>query len=106
LVTFGTQTILTFGVFTGFGILSAVVIELTLIPAMRALLPAPAAREREAEAHAHRFLDRGLTAIATVTRTRPGAVMLGALALVVLCIALASRVEVNMSLKGQFREED
>src|SRR5229473_1232148 len=50
LVTFRTATIRTFGLFTGFGILSALAIELTVIPAVRALLPAPRGREREREA--------------------------------------------------------
>src|SRR5207249_4657710 len=46
LVSFQTATIRTFGLFTGFGIASALVIELTIIPAVRALLPAPRGRDR------------------------------------------------------------
>src|SRR5207249_2260901 len=60
LVSFQTATIRTFGLFTGFGIASALVIELTIIPAVRALLPAPRGREREREAAAHPWLDRML----------------------------------------------
>lgn len=41
LITFDVATIRTFGIFTGLGIVSAMVIELTFIPALRSLLPAP-----------------------------------------------------------------
>src|SRR5262249_52314590 len=64
LATFRTATIRTFGLFTGFGILSALVIELTIIPAVRAMLPAPRRREREREAAAHPWLDAFLGASA------------------------------------------
>ncbi len=42
LVSFEIATIRTFGLFTGLGILSALFIELTFIPALRSYLPAPA----------------------------------------------------------------
>src|SRR5262245_26227362 len=57
LVTFRTATVRTFGLFTGLGIVSALVIELTIIPAVRALLPAPRRRERRREAAAHPWFD-------------------------------------------------
>lgn len=41
---FEVTTIRSFGVFTGLGIAAGLVLELTLIPALRALLPAPKAR--------------------------------------------------------------
>ena len=41
LITFEIATIRTFGIFTGLGILSALMIELTFIPALRSYLPAP-----------------------------------------------------------------
>ena len=44
LVTFEIATIRTFGLFTGLGILSALFIELTFIPALRSYLPAPAVK--------------------------------------------------------------
>ena len=56
LVTFGTATIRTFGVFTAFGIVSALVIEMTMIPALRSVLPAPKRREREANVFATEVL--------------------------------------------------
>jgi uncharacterized protein len=44
LMTFEIATIRTFGIFTGLGILSALLIELTFIPALRSYLPAPRPR--------------------------------------------------------------
>ncbi len=49
LMVFKTQVMRTFGIFTGFGILSALAIEMTLIPAIRAAMPPPRERERARE---------------------------------------------------------
>ena len=49
LVVFDIATIRTFGIFTGVGILSAVILEMTFIPAVRSLLPAPSERDRRQE---------------------------------------------------------
>jgi uncharacterized protein len=56
LLVFEIKTIRTFGVFTGMGILSALVLELTLIPALRSMLPPPGEREYQRE-QAHSFWD-------------------------------------------------
>ena len=101
LLTFGTATIRTFGVFTAFGIVSALVIEMTMIPALRSVLPAPKRREREGEAAAHPVLD-GLLGAASRLAGRRG-VLVGGVGLVVVCLALASRIDVNMSVKREFR---
>lgn len=45
LMVFDIQSIRTFGIFSGIGILSIVLIELTFTPALRAMLPHPSARE-------------------------------------------------------------
>src|SRR5205814_1906338 len=103
LVSFRTATIRTFGLFTGFGIASALVIELTIIPAVRALLPAPRGREREREAAAHPWLD-GMLRLAH-RASRPAVapwVFGGAAVLVLLCIALATRITVDTSYKREF----
>ncbi|MCW5888941.1 MAG: MMPL family transporter [bacterium] len=104
LVTFGTASIRTFGIFTAFGIVSALVIEATLIPAVRAMLPAPARREREREAAAHPILDRLLGGVAALATRRPWRVLGAAGLLVALCGLAASRLAVDMSVKRQFRE--
>src|SRR5437870_9346187 len=94
LATFGTATIRTFGLFTGFGILSAMVTEMTVIPALRAMLPAPRVHERSREAAAHPILD-GFLHTATRLATHHGrAVMTTSVALVVVCGLLASRIEI------------
>lgn len=105
LVTFQTATIRTFGLFTGFGIVAALLIEMTLIPAVRAMLPAPRRREMEREASAHPVLDR-LLAAAGAALERPRLVLGVAASVLGVGLLLASRVEVNMSLKGQFRPSD
>jgi predicted RND superfamily exporter protein len=107
LATFRTATIRTFGLFTGFGILSALVIELTIIPAVRALLPAPKRREREREAAAHPWLDGLLRASARVARGRGKRVLFAATAVIlVACGALATRIQIDMSHKREFRAKD
>jgi len=107
LVTFRTATIRTFGIFTGFGIISALLIEMTLIPAVRASLPAPRGREREREAEAHPWIDAFLGASARLAAgpSRRG-VVTWAVLIVVACAALFERVHVEMSLKRQFRDSD
>lgn len=44
LVVFEISTVRTFGIFTGLGILAALMLELSFIPALRSVLPPPAAR--------------------------------------------------------------
>lgn len=49
LTIFEIKTVRTFGLFTGFGVLSSLVIELTFIPALRAMLAPPSDREKQRE---------------------------------------------------------
>lgn len=51
LMIFEIKSIRTFGIFTGAGVVSALILELTFIPALRVMLPAPSDRElaRESE---------------------------------------------------------
>src|SRR2546426_10734843 len=103
LATFRTATIRTFGLFTGFGILSALVIELTIIPAVRAMLPTPRRREREREAAAHPWLDAFLRASARATSGRGRwRVFAGAAVLIAACAVFASRIQIDMSTKREF----
>lgn len=103
LSTLGTATMRTFGLIAGFGIFSALAIELTLIPALRSYLPAPPTREREREAAAHPWLD-GLLAMSARATSASGAryVLASAVILIVVCLALAARIQVETSLKRQF----
>src|SRR6266403_3413693 len=103
LVTFRTATIRTFGLFTGFGILSALLIELTIIPAVRAMLPTPRRREREREAAAHPWLDAFLRASARAASGRgKRRVFAGAALLIAACAVFASRIQIDMSTKREF----
>jgi len=108
LVTFQTATIRTFGLFTAFGILAALMIEMTIIPAVRAVLPAPGKRERLREAQAHRWID-ALLALPqrwTTSPKRSLRVLAAATLLVLACAALALRIDVDLSLKRQFWPAD
>lgn len=103
LASFGMASIRTFGVFTALGIVSTMLIELTIIPAVRAMLPPPAAAETARERRSLRWLDGALARLArVVSRATPG--RLGAVLAVLLvgCGLLASRVQIDMSFKRQF----
>jgi hypothetical protein len=107
LATFRTASIRTFGLFTGFGILSALVIELTMIPAVRAMLAAPPRREREREAAAHPWLDGVLGGAARMALGRGRRVLFATAAGVVAASALlATRIQVDTSHKREFRASD
>ena len=104
LATFRTASIRTFGIFTGFGILSALAIELSVIPAVRACLPAPRRRERDREAAAHPWLDAFLRASGRIASGPARRWLFAGAALVVACSALlATRIRVDMSHKREFR---
>lgn len=63
LIVFKMTVIKTFGIFTGLGILCALILEMTFIPALRSLLPPPKEREEERERE-ERVWDRITSAIA------------------------------------------
>src|SRR5438552_7621828 len=107
LATFQTATIRTFGLFTGFGIASALLIELTIIPAVRAMLPAPRAREREREAAAHPRIDAVLRASGRAARG-VGARWIFASAAVLLaaCGFFAAHLRIDMSTKREFSAKE
>ena len=106
LLAFDTASIRTFGLFTGLGIFSALLIELTVIPAVRAVLPPPRARERSRERARHVVLDGVLEAVAALVLRHRGAVLAAIVVLVGASAILASRIEIDTSLKREFRETD
>lgn len=103
LMVFEIQTIRTFGLFTGIGILSAVVLEVTFIPAVRSLLKPPGERGKAGEP-ALRIWDRIPRLIADqvvpIRRRRRLMACLGAFA--ALCLAGVSTVHVNSDSKTLF----
>jgi predicted RND superfamily exporter protein len=106
LLAFETASIRTFGLFTGLGIFSALVIELSVIPAVRAVLPAPRGQERARERARHRVLDGVIESVSRLVARRRGAVGLVVVGLLAAMAMLARRVEVDTSLKSEFRATD
>lgn len=105
LMVFEIRTVRTFGMFTGIGILSALILEMTFTPAIRSLLPAPGARELRLEGK-NRIWDRIAAALARwITGPRHWRNL--AVFLLVLAVSLAGmqRVVVDNSTKSYFSEE-
>jgi predicted RND superfamily exporter protein len=101
LMVFQIGTIRTFGLFTSVGILSALAIELTLIPALRAILPPPGPRQVEREAQAGAW-DKMAGGLARLSVTRPRAVVVGSLAFLAIAVAGATLVRMDNSLRSYF----
>jgi predicted RND superfamily exporter protein/outer membrane lipoprotein-sorting protein len=102
LVVFDISTVRTFGIFTGIGILATVLLEMSFIPALRAVLAPP----RETEGHGCRKVtvwDRATSAIADAV-TGPGRrrVYVVAAIFAALCLAGMSQVVVDNSMKSYF----
>ncbi len=103
LLVFDIATIRAFGLFTGAGILSAVVLEMTFIPAVRSLLKPPSERERATEAR-ERIWDRiprwiGDQVIPAGPRRR---VMLAAVLLACLCVLGMRGIVVDNATRNFF----
>ncbi|MFZ5874856.1 MAG: efflux RND transporter permease subunit [Nitrospirota bacterium] len=100
LVTFHLKTFRAFGLLTAFGIMSALVLELTFIPALRSLMRPPAVT-----ASVRDGLDRLLARLAgVVTGHRRAWVAVGVVFVAAVSVVGASKVVVNNSLKNQFFE--
>ncbi|MBI3770052.1 MAG: RND family transporter [Deltaproteobacteria bacterium] len=105
LTVFATATVRNFGLLSGIGIISALAIELTIIPALRALLPAPRATDMAREAASGHLLEVWLSKVGRVVSRRPGVVTCCGLALVGVALALATRVHVDTSFRRQFPQD-
>jgi len=101
LATFDVNSIRVFGLLMAAGILSALVIEMTFIPAVRAILPAPRQRERQ-RAGDERWLAAALRHVADVVVAHPGLVLGAAAVLLVLALPGARRLQVDNSFRGLF----
>lgn len=97
LTVFDIQTVRTFGMLTGLGILIGLVLEFTFVPALRAMLPPPAAVP-------HPKLGLKLSALANrlgeIGVSRSKTVLILAAGIAFLALVSASRVEVNNSNKS------
>ena len=104
LVVFEVSTIRTFGVFTALGIFSAVILELTFIPALRSLLPPPGERESRRERE-HRLWDRITEKIADwVLGPRRWRIYATLSIFLIIWAVAASRVAVDTPLRSYFFE--
>jgi predicted RND superfamily exporter protein len=105
LVIFKISTVRTFGVFTGIGILAALILEMTFIPALRSILAPPSDIERKRE-HKRRIWDKATNAIASwVTGANRRKVYGGVFLFVIITLIGVSRVTVDNSTKSFFSPE-
>lgn len=105
LTAFPTLTIRIFGVFTAAGILSAVILEMTFIPAFRSLIPAPKRYETERE-RLRDWLDRLTEALSNLVARRQWGRVFGTLTVALMFLLTGvSLLHVDNSLKGNFGED-
>jgi predicted RND superfamily exporter protein len=92
-----------FGVFAASGVVAALMLEMTLIPALRAMLRPPSGTEAAAERQ-HRLLDACLLRLANgLTGGRAPLILLGAVGIVAVIAAGAARIHVDNSLRSYSR---
>ena len=102
LTAFPTLTIRVFGIFTATGILSAVILEMTFIPAFRSFIPAPKRYEVERE-QVKDWLDRVTNGVTEVIVNKRWGLLFGTLsAVVVLLVGGIHFLAIDNSLKGNF----
>jgi len=105
LAIFKISTVRTFGIFTGIGILAALTLEMTFIPALRSILAPPNDIEGKREQKG-RIWDKATNAIARwVTGTSRRRMYWGVFLFVILCLIGVSRVTVDNSTKSSFSPE-
>ncbi len=105
LTLFPIRSIKAFGMISASGILSALIIEMTFIPACRTLLPAPKVKEVDAERHGG-VLEKILERMAYIVYGRPWLSIYACAGLLVLVVIGASRIEVENSFRHAFPKSD
>jgi uncharacterized protein len=101
LATFEVTSVRVFGLLMAAGILSALAIEMTFIPAVRVLLPAPRLGEQRG-AGDERWLAAALRRVADVVVARPRTVLVIAAVLLAVALPGARRLQVDNSMRGLF----
>lgn len=105
LVIFKISTVRTFGIFTGIGILAALTLEMTFIPALRSILAPPNTLERKREKKMS-IWDKTTNAIGNwVTGQNRRKVYGGVLFFVIITLIGVSKVTVDNSTKSFFSPE-
>ena len=99
--TFGVFSVRVFGLLLASGILSAMVIEMTFIPACRSLLPRPRERETTRERQGGR-LDRLLELLADLVIGRPRTMLLVSFAVFAVSLLGARSLRVDNSIRYWF----
>jgi len=111
LVVFEIKAVRTFGVMTGFGIVSALILELTFIPALRSMLRAPSESEYRREKQKTIWDGLVQTVFSWVMESRRTVYFVAAIAIVTLSLG-GYLLEIDNSVKGAFygklqvREDD
>ncbi|MFQ5507805.1 MAG: RND family transporter [Leptospirillia bacterium] len=106
LITFDLKTFQSFGMFTAFGILSALALEMSFIPALRSMLRAPSEAALERMTGRKGWIDRAGEMLASqAVGERPRVVLYSVIAVLLVSLAFSGNVVVNNSLKGQFFED-
>jgi len=104
LLTFELPTFQSFGLMTSFGILSALVLEMTLIPALRSLIPPPSGKEMETVL-SRDASDRLLTTIAKwALGPQRKQVLIGGLVAVLFPLLFITQIPLANSLRSLFFE--
>lgn len=99
LTTAGISVVRHFGVFAGLGVLGALILEMTLIPALRSWLPAPKIPETEGERRVS-LLDRGLEKLsAALTGGRAPWILGAAVLLIVAAFIGTTRLIADNSIE-------
>jgi uncharacterized protein len=101
LTTMGVPAVRDFGLMAAFGVLSALAIELTFIPACRVLLRPPRPREAARE-RGHGLVDPAVDAITAAVCGRPRLVLGAGIAVVLIAALGISRLQVNSSVRSWF----
>ncbi|MGC2456534.1 MAG: outer membrane lipoprotein-sorting protein [Gallionellaceae bacterium] len=102
LAVFQISTIRTFGIFTGIGILAALLLEMTFIPALRSVLAPPSDADKKRQQKI-RIWGKATNAIANwVTGTSRRMVYAGVLLFVIIAMIGIGRITVDNSTKSYF----
>jgi hydrophobe/amphiphile efflux-3 (HAE3) family protein len=105
LATFRVPAVRDFGLMAAFGILSALALELTFIPACRTLLRAPRSAEALRE-RSHRLLEATLDRAAALVLRHPVLVLAGIAVLTAACALGIERIEVNTAFRSWFDADE